>query len=417
MLERLKNLLVVIGPGVLVAATGVGAGDLGTAGFAGVKLGTAVLWAVLLGALLKYVLNEGLTRWQLATGTTLLEGSIKHFGKIFSWLFLAYFLIWSFLVGLALLSACGATWHAILPIFNEAQSDKIFYGAVHSLLAVVLVIAGGYKLFEKVMGLCIAVMFLVVVATAVALRPTIREVITGAFIPRIPHWNQGGLDWTIALLGGVGGTLTILCYGYWIREEGRTGPESLTTCRIDLATGYLMTALFGMGVIVIGSRVAELQSTGGVTLLLEMSDQLKQTFGAYGVFAKWAFLVGAWGAVFSSLLGVWQSLPYLFADFCDQSFGEKTGLVSTTSFTYRSFLYALALVPVMGLVFIPFQEAMKIYAIIGALVVPFLAGILLWLNNRTELVGKDLRNTWRSNVILSLTLVFSVVTALMAVGI
>ena len=63
--------LTLLGPGILVAATGVGAGDLATGGFAGSKLGPAVLWAVACGALLKYVLTEGLTRWQLATGETL----------------------------------------------------------------------------------------------------------------------------------------------------------------------------------------------------------------------------------------------------------------------------------------------------------------------------------------------------------
>ena len=38
-------LLRLIGPGVLVAATGVGAGDLATASIAGSKLGPAILWA------------------------------------------------------------------------------------------------------------------------------------------------------------------------------------------------------------------------------------------------------------------------------------------------------------------------------------------------------------------------------------
>ena len=64
--QRKRTLLTVIGPGLLVAATGVGTGDLATAGFAGSKLGVAVLWAVVLGAFVKYVLNEGLARWQLA---------------------------------------------------------------------------------------------------------------------------------------------------------------------------------------------------------------------------------------------------------------------------------------------------------------------------------------------------------------
>jgi Mn2+/Fe2+ NRAMP family transporter len=43
---RGKRLLAVIGPGMLVAATGVGVGDLATAAFTGSKLGIALLWAV-----------------------------------------------------------------------------------------------------------------------------------------------------------------------------------------------------------------------------------------------------------------------------------------------------------------------------------------------------------------------------------
>ena len=45
-----KKLLAVIGPGILVAATGIGAGDLATSAFAGSALGLTVLWAVVLGA-------------------------------------------------------------------------------------------------------------------------------------------------------------------------------------------------------------------------------------------------------------------------------------------------------------------------------------------------------------------------------
>ena len=72
---RLRDL----GPGIVIAATGLGAGDLIAAALAGARYGTAVLWAAAIGALLKFALNEGLARWQLATGTTLLEGWIRRF--------------------------------------------------------------------------------------------------------------------------------------------------------------------------------------------------------------------------------------------------------------------------------------------------------------------------------------------------
>ena len=50
---KFGNPLKIIGPGLLIAATGVGAGDLAGGAFAGSKLGVAVLWAVLLGAFFK----------------------------------------------------------------------------------------------------------------------------------------------------------------------------------------------------------------------------------------------------------------------------------------------------------------------------------------------------------------------------
>ena len=56
--SKSKTLFAVIGPGILVAATGVGAGDLATAAFTGSRLGMAVLWAVAIGAFVKFVLNE-----------------------------------------------------------------------------------------------------------------------------------------------------------------------------------------------------------------------------------------------------------------------------------------------------------------------------------------------------------------------
>ena len=80
--SKFATLFSLVGPGVLVAATGVGAGDLATAGFVGSQLGVKVLWAILVGAFFKFVLTEGLMRWQLATGKTLLEGVARHLGPI-----------------------------------------------------------------------------------------------------------------------------------------------------------------------------------------------------------------------------------------------------------------------------------------------------------------------------------------------
>ena len=403
--DKRPGLLAILGPGLLVAATGIGAGDLATASFTGSILGTAILWAAVVGAFLKYVVTEGLARWQLATGDTLLEGLIRRIGRPVGWFFLPYLVIWSFFVASALMSACGVTLHAMIPLFDDAVQGKIVFGALASVVGLGLVLLGGYDLFDKVMRVCIGIMFVTVVVTAGLLWPGTGEVLEGLVVPSIPDFSGQGLSWTVALMGGIGGTLTILCYGYWIREEGRSGPDSLKTCRIDLGMGYLVTALFGVAMVIIGSTI-EIEGRGA-TLLVRLSEQLVEPLGPTG---KWLFLVGAFGAVFSSLLGVWQATPYLFADvwgLLREPDGDNTAPISidTRAPAYRGYLFALAIVPMAGL-FWRFQEIQKLYAIIGATFIPLLAVALLVLNGRADWVGERYRNRPATVVVLVATLAF-----------
>ena len=406
--NRKPNLLAIIGPGLLVAATGVGAGDLATASFAGSFLGTGALWAAVVGAFLKFVVTEGLARWQLATGETLLEGAVGKLGRGVGWLFLPYLLLWSFFVASALMSACGVTLHALIPLFDSANHGQVAFGILSSAIGLSLVLTGGYQLFEKVMRVCIGFMFFTVVVTAALLWPGTGEVARGLLVPSIPDLNGDGLTWTVALLGGIGGTFTVLCYGYWIREERRSGSEHLRTCRIDLGMAYTMTAVFGIAMIIIGSTI-EIEG-GGATLLVSLSDQLAEPLGPLG---KWMFLVGAAGTVFSSLLGVWQAIPYLFAD----TWGlvrrrpntevavTESVVIDTRSLPYRGYLFALAVVPMLGL-FWSFQDIQKLYAVIGATFIPFLAVALLILNGRSKWVGEQFKNRLPTVGVLVAILVF-----------
>ena len=397
----MNRFFTIIGPGLLVAATGIGAGDLATASFAGSFLGTAVIWAVVIGALMKFTVTEGLARWQLATDTTLLEGVVERLSPVFGWVFLVYLLLWSFFVGSALMSACGVALHAAIPVFDDARSGKIVFGALCSLLGWALVLIGGYSLFEKIMKVCIGFMFLTVISTAALLWPGSEALMAGLFLPSIPE-TDGALGWTVALMGGVGGTVTVLCYGYWIREENRKGPDELNTSRIDLAAAYLVTAVFGIAMVIIGSTI-EIEGRGA-SLLVDLSARLEQSLGPIG---RLAFLVGATGAVFSSLLGVWQAVPYLFADTWQQlrEPGRRSDATNTGSAVYRIYLAALALLPMAGL-FLGFQEIQKLYAIIGAWFFPALTLALLVMNNRRAWVGERSRNGITANLALLIVLVF-----------
>lgn len=388
-------LLRAVGPGIVVAATGVGAGDLVAATKAGALFGLPVLWAAALGAILKLALAEGVGRWQLATGTTILEGWVTRFGKAVRIYFLVYLVLWTFIVSAALMSACGLAAHALVPAVSVTA-----WAVIHSLLAMLFVWLEGYGALERAMKLVIGVMFVAIIGTAALQAPPLAETLRGLFVPSIPG---GSTVLLLGVVGGVGGTLTLLSYSYWIREKGWRGPEWMRTVRVDLGVGYVITGLFGVAVILLGALVLLPRgiTVSGSQGVLEMATMLGERFGRGG---ELVFLVGFWGAVATSILGVWQGVPYMFADYVGLLRRDAGAIatVSTRSRLYRGYLLFMTFPPMVLLLLERPVWIVVAYAAIGSLFMPFLAVTLLLMNTRRKEMGA-LRNGWLANAALAVS--------------
>jgi Mn2+/Fe2+ NRAMP family transporter len=389
-----------VGPAILLTATSVGAGDILTGSLAGAEAGMAVLWAVPAGVILKWTLTEGIARWQMATGTTLLEGWVGRLGRWIQWVFFPYLLLFSLVTSGMLASACGVAGAALLPFGHDQQSSRFGWATVHSLVGLGLVWFGGYTLLKKVLAVCVGAMFATVVLTAFLLAPDWAAAGRG-FVPSLP---PGGMGWVIGLIGAIGGTMALISYGYWIREEDRNGKDGLQACRYDLLLSYIVIALFGTAVVIIGSR---LQLRGqGTALALLLADQLAASLGPSG---RWMFLMGFWAAVFSALLGVWQSLPYLFTDFLALRRGSGAAVWAEGSVErsrpYRLYLAGMATIPLL-LVRWPVEYLQLVFGVTGAMLLPLLAVTLLVMNNRVEWVGHEFRTGPVLNVVLVSALLF-----------
>ena len=379
----------------MVAATGVGAGDLVAAAVCGAQYGVVVLWVAALGAVIKFGLNEGVARWQLATGTTLLEGWIARLPIAVSIYFFIYLLLWSFIVAGALISACGLAAHALMP-----QLSVAVWGVMHSVVAIALVWLGRYGLLEHVMKFFIALMFGVILFCAMLLRPNFLALIQALSVPIVP---AGSGKFLLGVIGGVGGSVTLLCYGYWIRAKGwQETAKHRQVIRVDLAVAYAFTGIFGIGIIIIAAGVNP-EVISGNKIALVVAERLAFVSGAAG---KWTFLLGFWGAVFSSMIGVWHGVPYLFADFVANFRRRHDPTLPHGELNiglYRAYLLYLGLPPMLLLLFDRPVMVIVIYAITGAFFMPFLGGLLLWMNNRIGWVG-EMKNGWRMNVLLVVAL-------------
>ncbi len=390
------SFLKLAGPGLVVAATGIGSGDVVSATVGGARYGVVLLWAIVAGAFFKFVLSEGIARWQLATGKTALEGWADHLPAWVKYYFGVYLVLWTVAVSAALTNATGL---GISNLTNGAIPQS--WGAVaHSLIGFAFVWLGGYGSFEKFMKLLVGVMGFSILLCAILTLDNPGPTMQGLLVPIIPA-NSG--TYVLSLIGGVGGSITMLSYNYWMREEGMRGSGFLNYVRGDIAIAYIFTALFGISIMLIANDAFFV--TGVALKDSEAVPKMAAALGTLlGAFGRVAFSVGFWAAVFASLLGVWQSVPYLYADFYGilkkMTPEARKQVVKVTSTPYRVALAFITLVP------LPFAftgrpiAIIVTYTIVGSLFVPFLAATLLYLNNRVKWTEPVPHNSWITNLLL-----------------
>jgi Mn2+/Fe2+ NRAMP family transporter len=388
----------IVGPGLIMAATGVGAGDMVSSLNAGTVYGTIFLWAIIVGALVKFYLTEGIGHWYMATGYTILKGW-RSLGRFVSGFFVVYLLILTFVFGAAAMSASALAFTAMFPILPLWA-----WAVLHGIFGFAVCITGRYKLFERIMEFFVALMFVTIIGLAILLAPNLGELAGGVVPTELP---RGSLLSVLSLIGGVGATFTLASYNYWVRERGWGSPPWIPMMRLDLIVGYALTALFMVAMLVVGAELlfASGESISGEEGLVALADPIQERFG---VVARWLFLIGFWAAATSSIVGAWNGSAYLFADSVRTSRDVPDEYLSEKSIYFRAMLVWISF-PSMLLLFLGEPVLLIIvYAALGALFLPFLAITLLWLLNSRR-VASEYRNGIVSNIALGASVLLFIV--------
>ncbi|RYL97424.1 divalent metal cation transporter [Sporolactobacillus sp. THM7-7] len=386
-----------VGPGLVAAAAGVGAPDLVASIVVGKTYGMVFLWAIVIGSIIKYSLNEGVGRWHLATGKTILDGW-HSLGPWATGYFSVYAIIWGFVYGATAAMTSGMAMHAMFPVFPIWG-----WAVVHSLAGFILVYIGRYQLFERIMTALVFMMFVTIVGTACFFLPGIPELLNG-LVPRVP---EGSLFLALGLIGGIGGTMTMASYGYWLKEKEWKGKEWVPMMKLDSKVGYTLTGLFCVASLIIGAQflagsAVEIRGNEGLVTLAQMLGD------RFGTPLYWLFLLAFWTSSFSSLLGVWNGVPYLFADFIHtvrvkKQNGRKKKPVSEKDPAYRFYLFWLTFPPMLLYAFGKPVELIIIFGVLRSLFMPFLAVTLMLLLNSGR-VDPSVRNKSFANIVLGASL-------------
>ncbi|AWV97727.1 Nramp family divalent metal transporter [Arcticibacterium luteifluviistationis] len=382
-----------LGPGLLVAAAGIGAGDM----IIGIQIGLDFQWifvaAVLLATVLKYVITAGIAKHQLETG----ESIIQFWNtKIPFWLrliFILFFIVWSFMVGAALLSASGLAANSLLSFWSKET-----WAVVHSLLAFLMIYFGKYQSIENLTKVLILLLFVILIPTAIVLlfkTETSSEMVSAAYdTPTL----------IMSIIGGVGGSVTMLSYTYWLQEKNWDKKSLISDVRFDLRFSYFITALFIFALMVIASRLKmDSGDLSGPKLIFFLGEMIGDVLGTT---IKLLFKICFWGVAFSSVITVWSGVPYLFQDFYQGIIKNKTTstVPAAESKVYRAFLLFISIAPLV-LTFL--QNTIKNvinYTLISSVFVVGISITLLLLSRGKSKVS----NSLFSKIILSLSvLVFA----------
>jgi hypothetical protein len=189
-------------------------------------------------------------------------------------------------------------------------------------IGTLLVWAGRYGFFQKIMSVFVGLMFVSTVGAAIAARPSLDTLLDG-FTPSFG--GSAGVFYVLGIIGGVGGSISLLTYSRWAAQHGWSGTARMRAMRLDLVIGFVMTFVFMVAMMVVGATfTAGLDGIRGVDGLRALSEPFADQ---YGTLAVWLLLIGMFSAVFSSLIGGYNALCNVFTDIVHVLRDENTEIV------------------------------------------------------------------------------------------
>ncbi len=366
----------------MIAAAFVGPGTVTTAASAGCRFGFALLWALLFSTVSCLVLQEASARLTLVSGLNLGEALRRQYTVGFQAAALLLLVLGAIVLGCAAYEAGN--------ILGAVAGAALTTSLPPSILVVASVaVAGGLLWFNsprtvaRLLSLLVAVMGAAFLLTALRLGPPSGPLLEGALLPSLPPGSG------LLALGLVG--TTVVPYNIFL-GSGIAGGQSLREMRFGLAVAVGLGGLISMGVLVVGSAVAEPFSFEALARLLE--DRL-------GKWGRTLFAAGLFSAGLSSAI----TAPLAAAITARSLFGsgESARRWGDRSWRYRG---VWAVVLLVGLGF-GLSDVRPIPAIILAqalngVLLPLVTVFLLLAVNDRRLMGDAGRNGAIANSLAAL---------------
>lgn len=350
-----------IGPGVVLAASIVGSGELIVTTALGAQVGYTLMWLIVLSCLIKSVVQSFLGRYSIATGETSLEAVNRVPGLriMVSWVVW----LWAIMVIITLFQITGM-FIGVSQVMNIVFTSipVTAWVIIFFVLTLVLLLGGAYARIEKLAMIKVGLFTLITLLSAILLISSpdfhIGELVNGLTF----HFPADGRSAAIAAFGitGVGAT-ELFVYSYWCVEKGYaryTGPREDSEAWRRRAHGWVRVmnfdVIFSMIIYTVATVAFYLLGAGilnklglvpkGPEMIITLTRIYTETFGEW---ARWLFYVGAVVILFGTIIAATAGHSRMFADLMRILGGYKRDDLRARARYRDIFIVVLVVIPLI----------------------------------------------------------------------
>lgn len=402
---KLRTLLAIMGPGLIVMVGDNDAGGVATYTEAGQNYGTSLLWVLLLLIPVLIVSQEMVVRLGLVTGVGHAQLIFKRFGRFWGWfsvsdLFLVNFLtIVTEFIGISM----AMNHFGVKPYISVPTAVLLLIG---------FTITGSFRRWERFMYICISAN-LIVIPLAFMGHPTAAPIMKDILSPHI----QGGLNSNVMLLIiSIVGT-TVAPWQLFFQQSNvidkRLTPRWMNYERSDTIIGSFLVVI-GAAALIITSAFAFKGTTfsGNFVDSAAVADALSKTIGmsAGNIFAIVLLNSSIIGAAALTL-----STSYAYGDVfkvnhsLHRKWSEAKGFYT---------VFTIIIAAAAGVVLIPNAPLGLITILVQALagvLLPSATVFLVLLCNDPHILGPWVNKPWQnalSMIIVGILVILSLILAI-----
>jgi Mn2+/Fe2+ NRAMP family transporter len=427
-----------LGPGMIMAGSIVGSGELIATTLVGAEAGFVLMWLIIIGCVIKVFVQIELGRYAIINGQTTLDAlnevpgprvGFSPAGRVnwVCWFWLAFTVVALAQVG-GLIGGVGQALAIQFPVtesgraVNAFQNEQIrarladpdhvsppgpmshdatIWATLVTAVSIVLLVVGRYRLVQAV-------------ATALVVSFTLVTVVNLFMLQAMPEWRISwgdlasgfrfqvppgdGLATALAAFGIIGvGATELIQYPYWCLEKGYarwTGPRDASAAWEKRAAGWIRVlecdAWCSMVVYTFTTIAFYLVGAAilGRTGLNPKGDDLVRTLGemyapVFGSWAQMVFLFGAFAVLYSTFFVAAASHARVLADAL-RIFGLTDGDEDSNAWWVRLFSGALPLLFLGTYVFVSRDPRALVLAggFTGSLMLPILGVTAIFIRYR-----------------------------------